>query len=589
MADLTPEQKAKIRHKCCTDLFFLGKEVLKKDFTEGTHKMMCDFYVQKDPNVRFKAFAEAYKGSHDRMQIVPRETFKSSIKVIDNLQWIICYPEIRILTVTAENDLATAFIDELASYFTVRGKAFRDPETNLVRGGRWTDFQLLFPEHCITENEGISGEYITPARLSLPPNLIFKDPTAGTISMNGTSSGWHCDIIDYDDPVSDRNSESGNLLEKLKDRMDMIFELVMNYGFRHTVATRYNPLDPYGVHATDHGITEIYGDFENDGLKYMGRPCWWLKGQPWKQPDYKANGCPAEEEVDLFFPEGAPFLALRKKFKNRKIFFSQQLNDPVEAAEMPFTEEMLRACIVDHTALPKQGVTFTSWDLAWSIKNNRDYTVGIVGMLDDRREWWIVDIVRGRFDFSEKCFHIVNTIKNRRPVRTAVEDCAAAKDSMSETIWRIAKNLQVETAIDWIIPGRTTDDAKYLRMCVLHPWVREKRIHFLNTIDCIDDLMKEFRNIGNKRSRNDIPDAMAQMVSQYSGAAMIQVTPEVAKEQWQELRESEFERLIFGRGKYAPGGAWDQGLWNADAPAPQQYEEPQYFDSMTGLPSPYKI
>src|SRR5271170_2661684 len=189
--------------------------------------------------MRFKAFAESYKGSHDRMQLVPRETYKSSIKVIDNLQWIGCYPEIRILTVTAEKELATAFINQLTNYFTVRGKAERNPETNLLEGGRPTEFQLLFPEHCVNETEANLGEYITPARATLPVNMVEKDPTAGVISMSGTSSGWHCDIIDYDDPISDRNSESGNQLDKLRDRMSMINELVMNYGFTHYVATRY--------------------------------------------------------------------------------------------------------------------------------------------------------------------------------------------------------------------------------------------------------------------------------------------------------------------------------------------------------------
>ncbi|MCU1305176.1 MAG: hypothetical protein JWQ87_5460 [Candidatus Sulfotelmatobacter sp.] len=586
----TAEQWAKLKYRSQTDLYFLAKEVLQKPLVIGAHNLMCEFYVQKNPAMRFMEFAKSYQGAHTRMQLVPRCTYKSNIKVIDSVQWIINYPEIRIMTVTAEVDLATAFIDYLTSYFTIKGKAERNPQTNRVEGGRPTDFQLLFPEHCITESEARKGEYITPARLSLPANLIEKDPTAGTISMSGTSSGWHCDILDYDDPVSDKNSESGNQLEKLRDRMDMIGELVVSYGFRHTVATRYNPLDPYGVQAEASGIPELYGDFERDGLKYMCRPCLWLKGQPYKQPDYKMNGFPAEDEIELFIPDWAPHKVLKNKFKNRKIFFSQQLNDPVEAAEMPFTEDMIRACICDHTALPKQGTTFTAWDLAWSTKNARDYSVGIVGMIDDRREWWITNIVRGRYDFSEKCFQIVNTLRNHRPQRSAIEDAAGAQSSMTETLWRLAKGLNVELAIDWITVGRGSDDAKYLRMCTLHPWVKDRRIHFLNTIECIDDLIREFKNIGNKRSHNDIPDAMARLVAQYSGTAILTMSADQARQQWQELRESEMERLIFRRGKYAPGGPWDQGLWNADAPRPEERVEVDLFlDPMTGLPSPYPL
>jgi len=586
-SDFTSDQIQKLKFKCQTDLYFLGKEILGKDFVPNTHKAMCEFYVVKNPKVRFKEFAQQFAGSHDRIQLVPRETYKSSIKVLDNVQWLINYPEIRILSTTATKDLASAFIDEFTAYFTVRGIGVeRNPENGLVEGGSPTLFQQLFPEHCITETEATTGEFITPARRLLPANLIFKEPTAGTLSMEGTSSGWHCDILDFDDPVSDRNAETGNQLEKLNDRLAMIDELRMNYGFRHTVATRYHPLDPYGLLAESHGIKELYGDCENDDLKYMCRPCLWLKGQPYKQPDYKL-GFPKEEDVELFFPEGSPYKALRKKFKNPKTFYSQQLNAPQDAAELPFTEDLIRSCIVDHTALPKTGISFVAWDHAWSTKNAADFSVGSVGLLDSQRRWWITDLVVGRFNFSEKCYQVVNVVRVHKPKRTCIEDSQGAQEAMRETLDRMAKENNVHLDIDWISLGRGTEDAKLIRMNTLHPWMSEKRMFFLNTIADIDELVKQFKNIGNRRAKNDIPDAIARMVEQYSSAdtGKTSIAEDNAR-RWQELTENEFHNLIFRRGKYAPGTDWDN-KWAQ--PEPEIERPDPYRDPMTGLPSPYPL
>ena len=579
-SQFTPAQIDKIKFAAQTDLYFLGKEILEKDFVETPHKAMCNFYVKKDPKVRFKEFGQSYRQSRDRIQLVPRETYKSSIKVVDNVQWMICYPEIRILTVTAAIDLATKFIDEFTRYFVIRGKGERNPASNLVEGGDPTFFQQLFPEHCITEREANTGEFVSPARKQLPPNLIFKEPTAGTLSMGGTTSGWHCDVLDYDDPVSDRNSETGNQLEKLDDRLAMIYELLMNYGFRHTVATRYDPFDPYVKLAEAHGITELYGDFDSDGLKYMCRPCLWLKGQPYKQPNY-ALGFPKAEEVDLFFPEGSPYEALRKKFKNAKTFFSQQLNSPTDPNKNPFTEDMIRACIVDHKALPKDGDVYAAWDLAISVSTLADYTVGAIGLLDTRGEWWIIDIVRGRFNYSECPYQIVKAIQTHKPRRTAIEDAMGARN-LTESLERHSREMRTPLELDWISLGYCSDGAKYERMITLHPWIHAKRIHFLNTIECLDDMMREFMRIGNKRSKDDIPDALARLVLQYSGLSVARSLPaeDQALKDWNEIADQDMYDMIFRQGKYAPE---DPIIRN------EPMEPEPFYDSMTGLISPYKI
>lgn len=585
MPTYTASEVQRIRQLCKTDLYWFGKDICKKDFVESTHRPMCDFYAKKDSSFKtFKEFALQYQESRDRIQLVPRLTYKSTIKVLDNVQWIINWPEIRILTVTSNDSLSSAFIDELTSYFVIRGNAERNPESGRLEGGMPTTFQTLFPEHCISEKESVAGEFITPARKNIDQSLVFKEPTAGCLGVDSRSSGWRCDILDYDDIVSDASATIGQL-DKLTDRMAIIYELMVNHGFRHTIATRYHPLDPYGRLAESHGITELYGDYDREGLKYMCRPCWWLKGKPYEQPDY-TTWEPNVEDVDLYF-SGSDFKSLKKKMKNPEMFFSQQLNSPHAALTAGFTEEMVRANIVDHTAIPR-GETYIFWDTAFVAKNARDFTVGAVMLLDEQKRWWLIELIRGRYRYDERCYQIVKAIRDFSPRRTGIEDVLGIQDSMRETLSRHAVEMNVALNIDWITVGRGVEDAKLLRMTALEPLFNQKRLLIVNTINCMDDLVNEFKSVGSRRAHNDIPDAISRCVETYSHHAVVTSapTPEEDKRQWHEMAEREFHDLMFRRGKYAEGSAWDLGTNNADYRPPADEPE-EIIDSMTGLPSTF--
>jgi hypothetical protein len=302
--------------------------------------------------------------------------------------------------------------------------------------------------------------------------------------------------------------------------------------------------------------------------------------------------------LDLFFPEDLPFRFLAKELKEQpETFFSQELNDPQRASNVQFTEDLIRSCMVDHSAVPKSGDIFIMWDCALSANRMSDYTVGVVGFLDLRGEWWILDIIRGKFTYSERPYQIVKAIQVFRPKRTGIENANGA-ENMIETIDRHGKEMKVAVEIDWITLGRGTDDAKYERIITLHPWFTTRRIHLLNTINCMDSLIREFARIANKRSKNDIPDALARLVLQYSGLSLSrsQPSPENALKDWNEAADDELYNLIFGQGKYVEGSAENQRLlagrdgkfWSPNSQPVR--EEPEYpIDRMTGLISPYPL
>ena len=169
-----------------TNLFALCKLLEKyKDMTDheymwtdgvmhNTHEEICnEFFVRKNPTKKtFKEFAskESYTSQKERLLLVPRGGFKSSMNMADCVQWIICFPEVTILVLTGVLDLAKDFVGEIKSHFTleegganglfVKKKCLR-PRTML--DGTESLFQVLFPEHCIEKDDGKSYEYQTPA------------------------------------------------------------------------------------------------------------------------------------------------------------------------------------------------------------------------------------------------------------------------------------------------------------------------------------------------------------------------------------------------------------------------------------------
>jgi len=169
-----------------TNLFALGHLLEKyKDMSDKTytwldgsvhtiHESICNFFfVRKDPTkTSFKAFAKDYADKKERLLLVPRGGFKSSMDMADTVQWIICWPETTIMILTGVLDLAKDFVKEIKGHFTLEDgemeqenlfqtkKAIKPKQ---MADGSYNLFQVLFPEHCIPAEEGKSCEYQTPA------------------------------------------------------------------------------------------------------------------------------------------------------------------------------------------------------------------------------------------------------------------------------------------------------------------------------------------------------------------------------------------------------------------------------------------
>lgn len=554
------EQIQMLRRLAQTDLFFLARYIIGNEWiTERTHNAICDFFVQKDPD---KTVAEQEE-IKERLLLYPRGSLKSTLNIIDTVQWVICFPDIVIIILTAADELATDFVDELKSYFIC--------ETD--DKGQWSNptlFQALFPEFLVStkaKDKGVLGRFTTPAR-----RRYQKEPTVLATSIGANNSGKHCHVLKLDDAISDANSETAGEQRKLTRKIAMVGNLLMAYGYLDMVGTRYGLDDAYGKKLQTHGVTKLYGGITvPNQFKYLCYPAWWVKGTDYRLPDKAQVFDP--DCLELLFPEVLTYKHLLKKYRdNIETFCSQQLNDPVGADAVIFLREDLINATVSPTVLPREGRYFIAWDWAYGTKRKNDYTVGAVGLFDDQQRIWIVDVIRGKYKAHELPYVIVKAIKDYRPVAVGIEGSLGA-EFLRESVNREGYAQQVDTSIIDYFPVSRSGDAKLERVKSLEPFIASGKLKFSTGIDCLEALYHEFeRFTGDHTSHDDIPDAIAYLLRFLPRTVPVN-NHEAQAELVRDLMEKDMHDRVYRQGVYAPV--------EPELPEPAY----QHFDPLTGLPA----
>lgn len=499
-----------LRDRARKDLFWLGQSVLKKDFTEGTHRVVCEQFVQKNFD---GAFPQGYtiKNVHDAIDrqerfdqfgnptkemilLDPRGFFKSTIDGIDAIQWMLNVPDIRILLLTGEYKLGIGFLKEIKKYLY------------LAEGGEPSDLQLLFPEYI---TKGIDGTSKEPLTLTIRKHAQVS-ATIWVNSIDSNLSGWHCDIKKGDDVITDANSNSEDVREALKDKFDGTDNILDPWGFSDNIGTRYFPKDWYGTR-----LASWKEDPEGSALKYFCRACWTVK------PEFSEILLKelTEDMVVLTFPEKENFKKLRKKLlKNEISFRCQQLNEPAgedadDGPRIQFEEETLRAHLFQSTAAPKDGDIYICWDWALTANKSSDYSVGVAGRVYLKDEKWsicVMEVVCGKFKSSELANQIVMFNRKWNPKKTMIEK-SNGSELLSLEVARRANLTGTVLDIFWKPPS-LQENAKRNRIKGLETLLADHRLYFVMGPWIDETFLQMIRYTGEKKNRGrkeDIPDAMS--------------------------------------------------------------------------------
>ena len=582
-----------------TNLYFLCKLLVKyNETTLRTHEEICNsFFISKDPTVSFRTFADAYQGQKEGLLMTPRGGFKSSLDIADCVQWVICFPEITVLIMTATLKLASMFIGELKEHFkmtesrvkTEKGKkkfeikSFRNEAT-----GQWMPslFQSLFVEHCIMPDDGLSTEFQTNACAP-----IDKEPTAMAASIEQTLAGLHYGILKLDDVVSNENSNTATRMEEVNKQVSISKGMLHPYGFIDYIGTWYDDADLYGqmLKYDDDFVKEentqnlqigsiASGRFNSTAsMRIYVRACWWLTEAANKAGKVEAE-C-KEEDYELWFPERLPFKKLKKIQKSDKHFAIKYLNNPRLIHQVKFPRELMVRRTVDHQQLPQQGNIVMVVDVAYSVKSWADYTVIMVGLIHAGR-FYVIDMNRGRFNEYQMPVMIANMAMKWKPKRIAMEDSVGAKWIGKETRRELDK-LRILIPIEYIGLGKgSAASSKQVKAQPVLRLLGDERLFFSKGCADLEVIYEELERFGQgTAAHDDIVSGVSLMVQHFGPYADIEIKQQQSSMSLNEDREAVASRdqynMIYGMGKYYMNDATNSNMAHDDHPSTQ-------FEAMKG-------
>jgi hypothetical protein len=505
----TFEQFLQVRQNCKRDCFYLGKEILDKDFAE-CHRVWTDFFPKFDPSTlppnytqkQAISWLDSQSEKKDFLLIASRNSFKSSWSHIWLLSLILCLPDIRVLLVSETRPLSKDFIGAIRSYF----ETIKNSETR---------FQRIFAEYTIPMGDGSVLSLDCPmAHLRLPQSIE-------STSMDSAVAGRRADVILFDDPISSTSCGNEVQCAASVSKYDALRKLREVGGLVAVLGTPWRAdIDLYAT------LLRRNEEDEDKPLKFRIDPAWTLK------PEYELNeGKPRqirdieEEMVVLLFPERLTWKFLRSEMRSNLAFFASQ-----NLCIFPTDADADIRCTFDETTLKEhvKPISFfqndlvakvvLSVDTAFSTAMTADYsclTTFKILKHEGQNIAVVYDVDMNRWPYSDLAIHIVMAIDKYRPTEVVVEKDRTWQTLQREIIKAAVLRNVVLPHIYWkeASTGASSPKSKSMRVKALEPLLKNDQLYFVQahwTDVCLDQL-KKFDGVtksGTSR-KDDFPDSLA--------------------------------------------------------------------------------
>jgi len=561
------------RHLARTDLLWLCNKVLGyRDVSREVHGPILDA-LQHFPGAReFHKTAEdylaatrgkvlweplqsleslAWNACHvaDRQTIYlfPRGHLKSTaITIAHSIQWILNYPNVRILLTTATETLVTAFVIEIRQHF-IQNEVLRQ----------------LFPELCpqakeqgkVPELGNLSG-FTVPGRDNTNKKLGpgGKEPTLLASTVGSAITGYHGDVLKCDDLVEKLNSSSQNGID----------DVIRHFGSMGDLLEKYNSDDPerplkgwVDVVGTPWDFSDLYQVIRNseDERTIKGIPPAWNRVIRSAAPNWPAG--------PYLWPQRMGYKALKEieddPTKGPAQLSAQYLMNPIVAGQ-GLIDDLKRLRWMDELEVTQRvtGRTLRArMDLAGMDVNakgsDNDYTALSVGcfvgdtlMLTYLRHGRppAEDVVEWIFEVFAAYPQLAELIVEKASGASAVESWLKQQMSV-RNIW-----------LPVTFVGRTNRESKVTRIQGLRPWFMNQRIVLSSALNPYRTHIEgEIRGFPKFR-HDDILDTWSDLMVDSRG----QVTGEMVEQNTEVstghrltgidllLARAEFEDLIGGGG-----------------------------------------
>lgn len=470
------------RDRARSDPFFLAK-ILGYDFQPDVHAEMFSALLRKDRKKAFFTLSEIKK----RLILWPRGHFKTSVVVLEIIQTILNYPDVRILIMQANIGLTKGWLREIKSHFTGDNPKSRLPE--------------LFPEFC-AEKMGTAIHFTVPAR----KRRHLKEATVTVASPRSVSTGQHYDIFFADDLVHTGNFRSIEQLDKLENEFSHFVPLIDPGGYTVVTGTRYHHADIYG-----RIIVKNQGE--------------WMTSI---KPAYDADGV-------LLFPqrqiEDGRTLGFTRAFldgvehDDPETFSAQYMNRIIAIGRHLFPEDLILKSVkptVGNKEYPAAGACYFAVDLATGTKSTSDHSVVAIGKHGSDGRIWVIECIGGAWSPSTLAEMILKLALAHRPQCVLVEKSPGAEffiEYLQSLIQQRGMVLQVAP-----LPVKSTKDAKYSRIAVLEGALKANRLVFGAGISDFERFKDEFVQFPKGR-HDDRPDAVALLMGFFTQNANFAPAP----------------------------------------------------------------
>lgn len=504
-----------LRWRAQTDLLWLAKFMLGYDQIDmDDHREVAAMFVQKDPRKPIELQDTAYKV---RLILMPRRTFKTTFNIADAVQWILGFPEVAVMVMTASNSpdspLADAFVMETAMHFYCPPGAPRKA------------LHLCFPEHVLTKIPK-AGEFTTPARQN-----FRRDPTLKGVSIEQSLSGWHPDILKGEDIQDNRNSQTTAGLRKVWANLNINIKMLADWSYRDHTGTRYGPFDCYGKMLAN----------VNERTKVLWKPAYIRKPHALKVDDADLN----QNDVILQFPKQLPWAYLRSvKAEDENSFWTQYMNIAEGNFKPTFPMERLEAAKTGEDDTPHDGAVHIAWRFEYAECRHAAAAVGV----ERRGRMTIVETVRKIFAPTALARKVVDLAKKWECHRIGIEDTPGAR-SMEPHI----RNQALEEAwrLEILWTGFLEDEtARALAVKAAEPHLLAGRLLFSDGIENVQEVFRQLYHFGMVEETE-----LASVVARVAGALPASIAAgdfdATDEETWAAFQHEDAYNRVYGRGAYA--------------------------------------
>ena len=507
------EYRQALRWRMQTDLFWLTKFVLGYDkVTEQDHREVANVFIEKDPRKPIEQQSRVRR----RMLILPRKTYKTTFNIADSVQWILGFPDVAVMAMTASNSpdspLADAFVAEVASHFICTDYSPRKP------------LHLCFPEHIIPKMPK-AGEFTTPAR-----TRFRRDPTVKGVSIEQSLSGWHPDVMKSEDIQDNRNSQTAFALNKVRKNFYLNLKMLGEGGYVDITGTRYGPMDLYGDMIAKAGEETIL----------LWKPAYIRRPHALGLDDDDLT----EADVILQFPEQLSWEFLRsEKDLDPETFWTQYMN-VAEGNFIPtFPIEKLHAAKVRSDHQRESNKVYVAWRFEYADCKNAAGAVGI----EDQGRMTIVEVMRGQWPPSGLARRVVAMLKRWETHKVEIESTPGAQ-TMAQHIQNEALEAHWRVEITWT-EFLQDDTARALAIKSAEPHLLAGRLLFTDNIASLQEIFRQLYHFGMV-SDSEVASVISRLASKLPPSIAAEGFAAQDEDKFAAYIEQDAYNRVFGRVEY---------------------------------------